>query len=227
MALSYKSSSQNEKQPISYTIPHPGDPEIFAPRPISNVLQNRPNVGIRTYKTGSGLSKNVDQHIDFANIDMDVWGRQVFGSIDGVLAPEFTGPAQIVDHYAKTAHLADTLAQNERLAAVAAQWMIPAFATTPVPWDPTIVREAFRQYMLERLSNAYATRAGVQFAASPTPAHQLPVRSSTPRSWAPRRNLRFCASARSLIRHPRKILQTTQSPVSPSTPRRSLETGSL
>ncbi len=151
---------------ISYSIDDASEPQLFSPRPISNVLQTRPNIGLRSYTTGSGLSPQPDRTADFANIDMDVWGSQIFDWFDAVLSPQFTGPAQIVDHFSNTTHLADALVQKERLAQVAAQWMIPVYADAPSTWDPAVVREAFRQYMLVRLSNGYATRGGVQFEAA-------------------------------------------------------------
>lgn len=150
-------------EPIAYAIDHDNITTVFAPRPISNELQNHTGVPIRTYQTGKGLTGPVVT-LDFAGIDMDAWGREFFSSIDGVLTPEFTAAIQIVGKFRDGDYLAQLLEQKKQLAAIASLWMIPAFADESGA-DPKNVREAYYQQMLVALVSAYTTRAAVEYRA--------------------------------------------------------------
>jgi LysM repeat protein len=157
-------------QPIAYSIKNKGNPILFAPRPISNKLRSRRQVPIRDYTTGQGLSPTATRQLDFVDIDMDVWGRQFLAAIDGVLAPEFTAAIQIVSEHMRRAksdpnldYLKQILEQKKTLAGIVKDWMIPVFRDENP--DASNVREAFYQPLLSRLSNAYTTRAAIQFEA--------------------------------------------------------------
>lgn len=151
--------------PVSYSINDVATPDIFAPRPISNKLETRQQVPIYYYSEQSGINfETPSAYIDFTSIDMDSWGRQFFGSIDDLLSPEFTAAIQLVDNKKNTAYLDGLLADKKLLADIVKEWMIPVFAGETA--DATVVKETFRQLLLEKLGNAYTTQAGVQFSAS-------------------------------------------------------------
>jgi len=154
----------NSDEGISYSIGNQGKPVLFAPRPISNTLVSKTGVAIYDYKTGTGISPTPTRTIDFADIDMDVWGSLFLRAIDGVLSPEYTAAIQLVDKWKGTDYLADILAQKKLLACIVSQWMIPVFDGETA--DPTSAQEAFYQQLLARLSNAYTTRAAIEFKAN-------------------------------------------------------------
>ncbi len=151
-------------KPIGYKITPEtaGNPQIFAPRPVSNQLKND-TVAIRDYSTGKGIAPSATRTIDFVDIDVDVWMQQFFGSVDGLLAPQYTAPMQIVGKKKNRDYIGRILKQKKTLAAIAKRLMIPAFAGESA--DATAAQEAFYQQMLSRLSNAYSTRAAMQFTA--------------------------------------------------------------
>ncbi|MFI6599275.1 LysM peptidoglycan-binding domain-containing protein [Nonomuraea sp. NPDC050536] len=165
---------------ISYTVTDVGDPDLFAPRPISNRLQTRTGVAIYDYTTGQGISTTPSRHLDFVDIDMDVWGRMLLATVDDTLAPEFTSAMRIVTaRTGGTDHLQEILDQKKLLATAVSTWMIPLYAgQTP---DPTAVQGEFYQYLLSRLSNAYSTRAGIQFTAAVDADIKDPLATTAPR----------------------------------------------
>ncbi|MCF6404889.1 LysM peptidoglycan-binding domain-containing protein [Chitinophaga filiformis] len=151
--------------PVAYTINDPADPDMFAPRPISNKLESREQVPIYDYSPKTGIDFNTPSaYVDFTGIDMDQWGNQFFNSIDDVLSPEFTAAIQLVDNKKQTTYLQDLLANKEALADIVKEWMIPVFQDETANADA--VKEAFKQSLLVKLGNAYATQAGIQFHAT-------------------------------------------------------------
>jgi len=164
---------------ISYEINNPNAPALFAPRPISNQLQSRTQVPIYDYQTGQGLSPTLSRHLDFADIDMDVWGRQFLAAIDGVLSPEFTAATQIIDKHKDTGYLQQILHQKKALAGIIKLWVIKVFANENA--DAARAQESFYQQLLSRLSNAYTTRAVIQFEAEVYADIQDPLEKQPPR----------------------------------------------
>lgn len=152
-------------QALQFEVDQPGAPQLFAPRPISNVLISRAGVPIYDYSTGQGLSPTPTRTLDFGGVDLDLWGQQLFAAVDGVLSPQFTAAIQLVDAHEQSEHLQLLLGQKSALAGIASQWMLPVFDSDSGA-DASVVREAFRQQMLVRLSNAYSTRAAIQFATT-------------------------------------------------------------
>lgn len=151
--------------PITYTINDPAAPDMFAPRPISNKLESRQQVPIYNYSQKTGIDFSTPSaYLDFTGIDMDQWGNQFFNSIDSVLSPEFTAAIQLVDSKKQTTYLEDLLAGKEALADIVKEWMIPVFKDETANADA--VKEAFKQSLLVKLGNAYATQAGIQFHAT-------------------------------------------------------------
>jgi hypothetical protein len=165
--------------PLSYTIPAVLKPVTFAPRPISNELQTHTGVEITTYVTGQGLV-GPKVLMDFANIDMDTWGRQFFASVDGVLTPEFTSATQIVGTLLAKPYLKNLLDQKEKLAGIAKLWMIPAYDSESGV-DASRVQEAYYQQMLTTLASAYTTRAALEYSAKVRAQIDDPEYPITPR----------------------------------------------
>ncbi|SDF78063.1 LysM peptidoglycan-binding domain-containing protein [Chitinophaga filiformis] len=151
--------------PVAYTINDPADPDMFAPRPISNKLESRQQVPIYNYNEKTGIDFNTpSSYVDFTGIDMDQWGGQFFSSIDNVLSPEFTAAIQLVDNKKQTTYLEDLLTSKEALANIVKEWMIPVFKDETANADA--VKEAFKQSLLVKLGNAYTTQAAIQFHAT-------------------------------------------------------------
>jgi hypothetical protein len=154
-------------KPISYRVTNAGRPELFAPRPVSNRLISRQAVPIYDYNPVTGIPDYPypTRKLDFADIDLDVWLRTLLGAVDETLSPAFAAALQIVT--AKVASAADYLERVLRAKKTLADWisalMIPLYKNKSPEGD--VVREAFRQQLLGRLSNAYSTRAGIQFRA--------------------------------------------------------------
>lgn len=148
---------------ISYWINNPNNPTLFAPRPISNQLHSRKDVAIYDYQTGKGLSPTVTRTLDFIDIDLDLWGRQFFSAIDSLLTSEFTASIQIVGKHEKSDYLQKILDQKKALANIIKLGLINVFAEENT--DASHAQEVFYQQLLSRLSNAYSTRAAIQFTA--------------------------------------------------------------
>ena len=162
---------------IGYQVNNPKAPVIFAPRPISNILEFRTNIPIYDFNATTGIDFNkVSRTLDFSGIDMDIWGKVLFTAIDHILSPEFTAAIQIIDKQQNSAYYADIIKNKSALADIVKKWMIPAFNN--VQADAGVVQELFKQNLLVQLNNAYSTTAAVQFNAS--------VQAEKPTGIAPR-----------------------------------------
>lgn len=150
---------------ISYRISDVGNPLLFAPKPVSTKLQNRTGVPIWDFNPETGIDFNAppSRLLDFTGIDMDIWGRQFFGDFDNVLAPEFTAAIQLVDNNKGANYLEAILNSKKELADIVKDWM--DFVFEGESGSTADIREAFRQQILVRLSNAYNVKAGVQYSA--------------------------------------------------------------
>ncbi len=150
-------------EPIAYDILHPGEPILFAPKPVSNKLESRTGINIYNYTSGTGISPTADYQKDFTEIDLDQWVSAFFGSIDEILTPEFTAAIQLVDKKVGAEYL-QTIQQNkEDLADIGKKLMIPVYQGEAA--DATGVQEALKQALLAKLSNLYATNSGIVFDA--------------------------------------------------------------
>jgi hypothetical protein len=170
---------------ISYTISNPGAPELFAPRPVSNQLQSRQGVLIYDYSlVKGGLSTNPDRKLNFADVDMDLWGRVLLAAVDDVLSPAFVSAMRVVTAKQRESdpaapdYLQQILDQKKLIAAAVSAWMIPLRDGGSA--DPGPVREVFYQQLLSRLSDAYATAAGIQFPGGLTVTTPPPVLAGQP-----------------------------------------------
>lgn len=165
-------------QGIAYTIANPGEPDLFAPRPLSNELQSRHGVPIFDYFTGRGIPPTWTRRLEFTDIDMDVWGRALLAAVDQTLTPEFVSAMRIVTNKLNTRdYLREILVQKELLATAVSKWMIALNAGGPT--GTGAVQEVFRQQLLGRLSAAYDVSAGIQFAADV-------IAEETTAQWPPR-----------------------------------------
>jgi hypothetical protein len=163
---------------IAYRIANPAEPDLFAPRPLSNELQSRLGVPIFDYFTGRGIAPNWTRRLEFTDIDMDVWGRALLAAVDETLTPEFVAAMRIVTARLNTRdYLQEILGQKELLATAVSKWMIALYAGGPA--DTAAVQDVFRQHLLARLSAAYDVSAGIQFAADVTA-------QDTTAPWPPR-----------------------------------------
>ena len=152
---------------ISYKVDNPGQPSIFAPRPLSNKLKSHSDVPIYDYKTGEGIDfTKPSRTLSFTDIDLDVWARAFVGAVDQMLTAPYVVPAQILDDHNDTSLLDDLLSHKKTLAGAFKHLMVPVYKGETA--DPTHAQDAFEQQMLEALSNAYSVRAAAQFDADVT-----------------------------------------------------------
>jgi LysM repeat protein len=140
---------------------------IFAPRPVSTTLQTQVAM-IYPYTTGSGIATTGGQDVSFTGVDLDGWCRQLFAAVDAVLTPEYTAAMQIAYDRVPLGggpYLDRLLVAKTNLATAASDLMAPVFDASA---DAADAQQAFLQNLLVRLSNAYAVRAGLQYAAAVT-----------------------------------------------------------
>jgi hypothetical protein len=140
------------------------DPLLFAPRPVSTKLENRDRVDIYDFDPSKGIDFNTpSRHLNFTNIDMDLWTEQFFSAVDGMLSPEFTAAIKLVDRYQNKTYLQTMLNNKKALAGIVKEWMIFVFDSEN--GSTSEIQEAFYQQLLVKLSNAYTVKAGVQYSA--------------------------------------------------------------
>ncbi|HVI47966.1 MAG TPA: LysM peptidoglycan-binding domain-containing protein [Chitinophaga sp.] len=156
----------NKETSISYAINEKTAPLIFAPAPISTQLINRSQVPIWDFNPAKGIdfNTNPNRYLDFSGIDMDMWGQTFFGNIDNTLSAEYVAAIQLVDNHQKTTYLQTMLDNKQALADIVKAWM--TFVFEGESGSVAEMQEAFRQQLLAKLSNAYAVKAGVQYAAT-------------------------------------------------------------
>ena len=180
---------------IGYTIANPGRPALFAPRPLSNRLQARRGVPIFDYATGRGLSPTPTRRLEFADVDLDVWGRILLTAVDDVLTPEYTAAIQIVARRFGVDFLSNLLSQKELLARAVSRWMIALYAGETA--DAGAVQDAFYQQLLVRLSRAYEISAAIQFDVTVNASIDEPTAQHPPRLSGPVVNRRSESERRS------------------------------
>lgn len=164
-----------DAKPISFRITDPGAPILYAPRPVSNELISQSGVPIRGYTTGTGISPNPTEHLNFSAIDIDVWMRDYLGSIDDVLSPEYLTAAQIIgagttDYIEQLLHAKETIAESLK------KLVMAVLSQEHTADDLSDAQDAFKQAMLVKLTNVYNTDAVIQFhsdveASLGTPAY--------------------------------------------------------
>lgn len=142
-------------------------PLSFALRPLSNALESKAGVEVRTLDPATGQWGNVEVR-DYQGIDMEVWARAWLAGLDLLCTAPYSAPAYKV---APTA-LADLLAAKKLLACAVADGLSPIFAEQEASggtiggpaWQSA--REVLHERLLARLSQAYDTTAILQFPAT-------------------------------------------------------------
>jgi hypothetical protein len=159
---------------IYYSVKNPGAPKIFAPRPISNRPESRSKVPIKKYASDDEI------HLDFVGVDMDVWAREFLAAVDKFLTPEYLSPARLLMKDDKEEIIDGLLGCKRSLADSISSLAVPVFDYDD-PLDGQAAKEAYRQQLLVRLSNAYATDAVIQFDVEVEADIPQPGSSSPPR----------------------------------------------
>lgn len=145
-------------------------PVLYAPRPLSRELQSRKGVAVYSYRTGQGIDFTTpDRHLDFTDIDTDIWLRATLMDIDSLFTPRYLTAMRILDKL-DTANRQQELLEGKRQVADALRaLMVPVLADqNPAPTWRREAEETFYQYMLINLSSAYEVGAIVQYPAQVT-----------------------------------------------------------
>ncbi len=142
------------------TVQIDGTPVFFAPAPLSNVLMQRDAVPVRLNFPSDATTAET-----FANVDMDVWGREFLEAVDRFLTADLAVTARKVNagEYLKI------IQAKETLAAAIAEGV--THVLMPDPSDDTFVlaaRDAYAQSLLTRLSTAYEVETAVVYSATTT-----------------------------------------------------------
>ena len=152
---------------ISYVVRNPGEPLIFAPRPISTRAESRQDVPIWPYKSGEVMNFDGDPPlgVSFGDVDMDLWGRTFVEAVDYVLSPDFVTPARLVARKCGDAdYLEPLLRAKDSLADSFSALVAPVFLQDRITTsEMEAAHETFKQRLLVRLSDLYASTAIVQF----------------------------------------------------------------
>jgi hypothetical protein len=143
-------------------------PLIYARRPLASALVSRARIPIWLFDGKKPLKFEgpPTQFSDFSNIDLETWAQNFANAFDLLLTPEYAAAALIVDARKGSSYL-QRLRDAKELAAYAfSHLVVPAFKDDPKkPAGMGEAQEAFAQSLLEKLANAFATGAVVQFAA--------------------------------------------------------------
>ena len=158
---------KDTEKDISYVIENEGNPKLYAPRPISNKLESKPNTPIIPYETGKVISlEDQPQYKTFTSVDLDQWMSYTLGQVDELLSPKFVAPALVLKEKTGSDTMQKVLDAKKHLASGLKTTMIPVYADETAD-DPEkeSIRETFYQTMLGTLSNFYSVKAGIQFKA--------------------------------------------------------------
>ncbi|HRW81883.1 MAG TPA: LysM domain-containing protein [Methanothrix sp.] len=169
---------------ISYSVKNPGSPKIFAPKPISNKPESRLGVPIYDYISGNEIDfSDPTRTLDFVGIDMDVWVREFLAAVDKFLMPEYISPARLLMVDGEQDLIGTLLEYKKSLAESISDLLIPVFDDELCDGQDEEAREAFRQQLLVRLSNAYSTNAVIQFEADVNTGVPQPDDPNPPRIY--------------------------------------------
>lgn len=161
---------------ISWQVNHKGDPEIFAPEPVSNTLVTR-DAEVWPYNQLTDFDPKTNRFITaparktWADTDMDSWLTSFFSFFDTLFSPEFTSSILVIDSRATNkpqgieSYMTALAEQKEVLARVAADLLEQVYEGKS-DTRLTFAREALRQNLLAALSNFYSVRSVVSFGAT-------------------------------------------------------------
>ncbi len=162
-------SSINPQGSISYSVSKPGQPKIFAPKPLFTSPMNLKDVDIYDYKPGIGISKDVTRTLNFIGVDMDGWLKIFLNAVEKFLAPEFAAPIIIVGKKEKNPIIDQLLESKKMAAAGLSKLLVPVLseAASKAATDDLIkAQKIFEEDLLIHLSNFYSTEVAIQFEAT-------------------------------------------------------------
>ncbi len=166
------SKNQDVNAGMWINIENPTSPVIYSARPISKTLISRKDVNIWTYKTGESLdltgsdfSKSV-----FTNIDVDRWMQTFLEAVDRYLSPSYTSPTLILQNImgqtGDETYLNKITELKKSIAGNLSSLLTPVLkGQSANDTQKSSAQETYKQALLERLSNAYAPSAVLQFPA--------------------------------------------------------------
>ncbi len=179
---------------ISYDVLDVGDPAVFAPRPIYNKLKSKQKTPIIGYKTGTVITpSDPASERSFTDIDLDKWMRTTLTSIDALISPKYSTPADVLRQRLEAvtgAKQPDAMEQvleaKKNLADGLKGAMIGVYAagSAPAPTKEQLhdIQEAFKQALLSTAGQFYTVKAGIQFTADVNAAiAPLPGATEVPR----------------------------------------------
>lgn len=153
---------------ISCTVLNKDKPVILAPSPAANALKSG-EVSIRKYVPGTILNpidpEPPKEVIVMADIDVDTWLARFLMTIDDILSPEFLSSMQVLQVLDPRAGniIKELLGQKKELARLAKGSLILFYEDETDDEFLTDAQDVFEQQLLESLTNAYNTRAAMQF----------------------------------------------------------------
>lgn len=140
---------------VGITVSIDNNPAFFAPAPLSNTLEQRADVPVRLLGPNGATSLE-----SFANVDMDLWGREFLTVVDRFLTPDLAVAGRQVN---PTAYK-DIVDGKKTLAGGIAKGVTNVLSTAP-GGDGFLeaAQEAYEQSLLTRLSTAYETQTAVVY----------------------------------------------------------------
>ncbi|MEN3754061.1 hypothetical protein ABC733_19590 [Mangrovibacter sp. SLW1] len=171
-----RQENSDSGQGIGYHVNDAGQPELFAPQPISNQLMTR-DVQVYSYAKLTDFDPTTNSFTtpertdSCSGVDVDAWLCTFFNVFDTLFSPELSSSMLVIDAKATnkpagvSSYLKSFADQKEILATVASDLMGPVYASQTNTRQES-ARETFRQTLLVKLSNLYTVRAAVSFGAT-------------------------------------------------------------
>ncbi|MFN3387345.1 MAG: LysM peptidoglycan-binding domain-containing protein [Allosphingosinicella sp.] len=137
-------------------------PSYFARQPISNRLLGEDRVPMRHYVSGNPVPV-VDGPVDIKNVDLDVWAKQFFETMDLALSPEC---AVAIHQHAPEALTSLVTLKGALAESVAA--MLGQLIDNGHAGNLALARESFADRLKIRLADAYKVETVIQFPVTVT-----------------------------------------------------------
>jgi hypothetical protein len=135
---------------------------IFAPRPVSNTLQNRDKVNVYTYENGERIEKT----LSYRGVDLNVWLKNALALIDKAFAPGIVSAVRIIEDCCsdKIAY-GSLLEAKKNIAEKLKSLLVPVFKDEYSGGGLEEAQEVFRQRLLSYLSALYTVRNVISVSA--------------------------------------------------------------
>ncbi|WP_410994066.1 hypothetical protein [Bacillus cereus] len=161
----------NHQEGIDYAINGQSEPILYAPQPVTNIMQ--PFSYIKSWNYKVELDRIVFDEdlgrIDDTTINMEKWAREFLQAFDRILLPEYTTPLTILAEQEEgdNNYLNTLLDLKSKLADVISLLVYPMYRDELRAESTALAaaREAYCQRLLKSLSNAYYANAIIQFKA--------------------------------------------------------------